>query len=289
MADPGTPLRLIIVSGLSGSGKSIAIHTLEDLGFYCVDNLPLGLLPQFAIEARNSKMRQNYAIGIDARNLSPSLSDFPDLLESLRQQQIECEVVFLDADDNTLIKRYSETRRRHPLGGRELPLAEAIGEERLRLDAIASCSHLRIDTSRTNIHQLRALVGKLIEDGSDQLTLLFESFGYKYGIPVDADFVFDLRCLPNPYWEPRLRELAGTDGAVGNYLEGHPQAIRMYNDLHAFLDYWIAHFAADNRRYLTVAFGCTGGQHRSVWMVERIAAAFHHSYRKVLTRHREIT
>ncbi len=282
-------MRFIIVSGLSGSGKSIAMHTLEDIGFYCVDNLPLALLDAFADEVRRTGDPQGrYAVGIDARNLTASLASFPHQLERLQQQGLAPELVFLDADDATLIKRFSETRRKHPLSHRDLPLAEAIRRERALIDPIASLSHLRIDSSRTHLHQLRDQVTELVGGQRSEMTLLFQSFGYKHGLPVDADYVFDLRCLPNPYWESELRGLSGREAAVDTFLQRHPIVTRMYNDLKTFLDHWIERFAADNRRYLTVALGCTGGQHRSVWMVERLAATFDSQPVRVLVRHREL-
>lgn len=285
-------MKLIIVSGLSGSGKSVALHVLEDLKYYCIDNLPIGMLPSLADEIVRSNQNTNqwFAVGIDARNLSGELVSFPDALQALTDAGIESEIFFLEADDVTLLKRFSETRRKHPLSDDEVPLNEAILQERHLLEPVSSRADLRIDTSMTNIHQLRDIIRNRVQSSSKtQLSIQFQSFGYKHGIPVDADFVFDIRCIPNPHWVNELRQLTGKDKAVADYLERHEDVHTMYEDIWQFIDKWIGCFEADNRSYMTVAVGCTGGHHRSVYMVERLANHFREKRNGILIRHRELT
>ncbi len=283
-------MKLIIVSGLSGSGKSVALHTLEDLGYYCIDNLPAGLLSALALELRlAAKPVEKIAIGIDARNLPQSLQQFNEILDQLKAQGISNEILFITCDPPTLIKRFSETRRRHPLSNENVSLAEAIDLERQLLEPIARRADLFIDTSQTTIHQLRDLVHQRVERREEsRLSLMFESFGFKHGIPSDADFVFDVRCLPNPHWQPELRALTGRDEAVAQYLDSEAQVTAMVENLTGFLDTWIPAFEADNRSYLTVAIGCTGGQHRSVYLAEKLARHFEGRYPNITTRHREL-
>lgn len=284
-------MRMIIVSGLSGSGKSIALQTLEDLHYYCVDNLPIGLLEPFAekILSRQDVLFGNTAVGIDARNFLNELKYFPDIVTTLRTQGLTVEIIFLHAADEILLKRYSETRRKHPLSLEGVPLLEAIRQERSLLEQIAAQANLNIDTSNTNIHELRKLVRSRLHDKTpDSISILFESFGYKNGIPADADFIFDVRCLPNPYWEPALRPLTGLDEEIIAFLWDQPEVMRMFEDLRGFLEGWIACFEKDNRNYLTVAIGCTGGQHRSVFMADKLAHHFRQNRRNVMTRHREL-
>ena len=283
-------MKLVIVSGLSGSGKSIVLHSLEDLGFYCIDNLPLSLLPSFAAQISASP-RRNYehaAVGIDARNLTEDFDSFPDVLAEIRGLGINCEILFLQADDSTLIKRFSETRRKHPLTRAGTSLAEAIRRERKLLSSLAVNADWCIDTSRTNVHQLRDLVRERMLKESRSMTLTFMSFGFKHGIPVDADFVFDVRCLPNPHWVPQLRSLTGLDQEVRQFLEQQPLVGEMYDDLKSFIQTWTPRFQADNRAYMTVAIGCTGGQHRSVYLAHRLAEYFEKTDLDVLLRHREL-
>ncbi len=284
-------MKLVIVSGLSGSGKSVALHTLEDLGYYCIDNLPAGLLGALVTELSNaSSPVARAAVGIDARNLTQSLADINATLEDLQSRQIDSEILYLSCETDTLLKRFSETRRRHPLTYDGLSLAEAIEREQQLLEPIAQCADLSIDTTQTTLHQLRDLIGeRLVRRGDNSLSLLFESFGYKHGIPVDADFVFDARCLPNPHWEPELRRLTGRDQAVCDFLQQEDSVEAMYASLRGFFEQWIPAFAADNRSYLTVAIGCTGGQHRSVYLTERLAAHFRQRYPGVAVRHRELS
>jgi len=284
-------MRLLIVSGTSGAGKSVALHALEDIGCYCIDNLPMGLLPAFAREmAGAARHYDTVAAGVDARNLTSSFTDFPNLLKELRAQGINYEVIFVDANDETLIKRFSETRRRHPLTDNEVPLEEAIIQERVMLQPVISNADMILDTTRTNVHQLRDMVQKRI-GGSDnpEMSVLFQSFGFKHGIPVEADFVFDVRCLPNPHWEPQLRALTGRDREVVDFLENHNEVQQMFEDIRNLLEKWLPRFAADKRSYMTIAIGCTGGQHRSVYFVERLSAWFRDRQHRVMTRHRELT
>jgi len=283
-------LKLVILSGLSGSGKSVALHTLEDLGYYCIDNLPTGLLSALALELKRAPHPiDNAAVGIDARNLPQGLQQFNKILDQLQTQGIQSEVLFLTCEAETLLKRYSETRRRHPLSNDQLSLAEAIESERDLLEPIAERADLFIDTSNSTIHQLRDLLHKRIKYRRKKgLSLLFESFGFKSGVPTDADFVFDARCLPNPHWQPGLRPLTGRDKEVIAYLEGEPQVEQMRSELCSFLERWIPAFEADGRSYLTIAIGCTGGQHRSVYLVERLLRHFQDRYPDVASRHREL-
>ncbi|MHB8747149.1 MAG: RNase adapter RapZ [Gammaproteobacteria bacterium] len=285
-------MKLIIVSGLSGSGKSITLHTLEDLNYYCIDNLPVDLLQAFARQMTDGgeQAYENAAVGIDARNRADALRRFPEILSAIKASGLTCELLYLQAEDDTLFKRYSETRRKHPLTGKDRPLAEAIRLERELLEPFAAHADLIFDSTRTNIHQLRALVRDRVEQRRDRtLSLLFLSFGYKHGIPPDADFVFDLRCLPNPHWEAALRPLTGLDENVIDFLQRQPKVVDMLEHLRSFLDSWIPCFEAENRSYMTVALGCTGGQHRSVYLVEMLAAYFRKTRDSVLIRHRELS
>lgn len=284
-------MHLVVVSGLSGSGKSVALHMLEDLGYYCVDNIPAGLLPMFIAHTvrSNEPSYQLTAIGVDARNQPADIASVPQLLAELKRSGLHCEVIFLRAEEESLLKRYSETRRRHPLSRENLGLAEAIGLERQLLEPIANAADLVIDTTRTSVHALRELIRQRIgERVPGRLSILFESFAYRHGLPGDADFVFDARTLPNPHWEPGLQRLTGRDPEVVEFLEKHAQVARMLEDITGFLEHWIPEFAAANRSYLTVAVGCTGGQHRSVYLVERLAAHFMRKYPSVLAKHQVV-
>ena len=284
-------MNMSIISGLSGSGKSVALHALEDMDYYCIDNLPVGLLEAFANEIREQTISdgRNVAVGIDARNHPDQLSNFPKIIASLRSQGIICNILFLQADDATLLKRFSETRRKHPLSGANTPLADAIKRERNLLGPITANADMFIDTSRTNVHQLRDLVMESLgKNQKSGFLMLLRSFGYKHGIPGDADFVFDARCLPNPHWQADLRNLTGKDSAVADYLENEEVARLYYQQLEDFLTSWVPHFQADNRSYLSIAIGCTGGQHRSVYLVERLARELKGQLCDIVTRHREL-
>jgi UPF0042 nucleotide-binding protein len=280
-------LRLIILSGLSGSGKSVALHVLEDLGYYCIDNLPAGLLISAVEEVRSaSGSSMHLAVGVDARNHAENLDVLPDLLRELRQQGIETDIIFLHASDETLLQRYRETRRRHPLAELGMQLRAAIDSERAILAEIELSADLIIDTSTTSIYELAETIRSRVdrrETGS--LSVLVESFGFKYGIPADADFVFDLRSLPNPYWTIKLRGFTGLDAEVQTFLDAQDAFGRMFDDIRDFLAHWVPHYHKASRGYMTIAIGCTGGQHRSVYMVEKLAAALRDIHDPVLTRH----
>ncbi len=287
-------MRLIIVSGLSGSGKTIAIQTLEDLGYYCIDNLPLQLLQPCALSlqtrAKTAGQEQALAVGIDARNFLDQLGEFSDSLTALREHSIEVTVLFLQASDEALLQRYNETRRKHPLALRDQPLMEAIRQERQLLGEIAVYADIIIDTSQTNLHELRERIRTLVHHSFHEgMILLFESFGFKNGNPIDADFVFDVRCLPNPHWDRKLRLLTGLDRPVCEFLESQPMVQEMLTAIGDFLDIWVPRFDTGNRSYMTVAIGCTGGQHRSVYIASRLAERFAQIRTHVMTRHREFS
>jgi UPF0042 nucleotide-binding protein len=284
-------MRLIIVSGLSGSGKSVALAMLEDLDYYCVDNIPAGLLPAFiAYTVRTSEVAYRLtAVGVDARNRPEDLADVPRLVAELRRSGIGCEMLFLRAENDTLLERFSETRRRHPLSRSGIGLKEALELEERLLAPVANAADLTIDTSRLSVHELRELVReRVVERPSGGPSLLFQSFAYRRGVPDDADFVFDARALPNPYWEPELRELNGRDDAVARFLAADAEATKFLEDTVAFLERWLPSLVRSNRSYLTVAVGCTGGQHRSVYLAERLAAHFDRRYGRPLIRHRDL-
>lgn len=284
-------MKLIVISGLSGAGKSIALNVLEDLGYYCVDNLPLGLLEAFASELAAAKPApERVAAVIDARNLSVAFDRFPDIMEAIQKQGVDCEVVFLEADDNAITKRFSETRRKHPLTAANVALHEAIRRERSLLEPVRDLADSYIDTSHTQYHELRERIRERVDRRPlETMSLQFLSFGYKYGIPLDADFVFDVRSLPNPYWEVELRQLNGRDTEVIAFLDSQPAVNDMLESLGEFLAQWIPAFERDNRAYLTIAIGCTGGNHRSVYVVERLAGQFREGRSGVLVRHRDVS
>ena len=285
-------MRLIIVSGLSGSGKSVVLNMLEDLGYYCIDNLPVKLADNVVANAKESGDQENQkiSIGIDARNRAEDLAGLPDLIGELKKSEIDCELIFTHADDGVLLNRYSETRRRHPLSDDMTGLREAIRIERKILAPVRSAADLVLDTSRTSVHQLREIVRNRVDQReTGRMSLLFQSFGYKHGIPGDADFVFDVRCLPNPYWEPALRELTGLEQDVIEFLESQESVGRMLGEIDRMLQNWVPEFVRENRNYLTIAIGCTGGKHRSVYICENLAGRFSAKYKNVLTRHNELT
>lgn len=284
-------MKLVIVSGLSGSGKSVALNMLEDLDYYCIDNMPLAVLESFVLDtaATGDSAYELMAVGVDARARSRDIAAFADCVARLREAGVHSETIFLRADNDIILKRFSETRRKHPLTSERVPLAEAIRAENALLAPIAQHADLVIDTSTTNMHQLRDLIRARVHGRGNVISLLLESFGYKHGVPGDADFVFDTRCLPNPHWEPGLRALTGQDRTVIDYLAAQPLVGEMCEDILTFLDRWISCFEADNRSYITVAVGCTGGQHRSVYLVERLAAHLRQRQLKVLVRHRELS
>ena len=283
--------RLIIVSGLSGSGKSIALHVLEDLGYYCIDNLPAALLQSTVDEVTSSDEQQfsMLAVGIDARNRRQDLEALPTLISEFRSRDIATDVLFLQADDEVLLKRYSESRRRHPLAEHGSALRAAIDAEREMLAEVTNSADLIIDTSQTSIYELADMIRERVDRrDTDTMSVLIESFGFKNGIPADADFVFDMRCLANPYWTVALRGLTGLDPEVREFLDAHESFIAMHDDILNFLKRWIPEYRDAHRGYLTVAIGCTGGQHRSVYMVDKLATSLGELEEPVSTRHNEV-
>ena len=284
-------MKLLIVSALSGSGKSIALDTLEDCGYYCIDNLPLNLLQEFInkVMFSDQKAYAKTAIGVDARNQYESLANFSESLKMIRDKGIDCEIIFMHAEESTLLKRYSETRRKHPLTDYNVPLKEALKIEKEMLTQIARHANVIIDTSRTHYHQLRELIREQIgERDVKHISLQFQSFGFKHGVPLDADFVFDARSLPNPYWIPELRALTGKDQPVSDFLRKEPLVEEFFQDVSSFLERWLPRFEAEGRSYLTVAIGCTGGQHRSVYVADLLVDHFRRPLVNVIVRHREL-
>lgn len=284
-------MKLVIVSGLSGSGKTVALRTLEDAGYFCIDNLPLGMLPDLIDNMVNTTLQpyDQVAIAIDARSGLESAERFNEIVSQLRKQLAECRVLFLSADTGRLLKRFSETRRKHPLSRQGLPLADAIQEEKKLLGNIHSGADIAIDSSELNVHELRqAINDRLVLNSSNEMGILIQSFGFKKGVPADTDFVFDVRCLPNPHWETSLKPLTGRDKAVVKYLESYPEVEAMFKSIHGFLKKWTPRFEKENRSYMTISIGCTGGQHRSVYLAERVAAALLEKREQVSIRHRDL-
>jgi UPF0042 nucleotide-binding protein len=285
-------LRLIIVSGLSGSGKTVALHVLEDLGYYCIDNLPAALLKSAVneVRSRDKGSARLLTVGIDARTRAKDLHSLPELLRELREQDVNTEIIFLHASDEILMQRYAESRRRHPLAEQGTELQAAIDSEREMLAEINDCADLIIDTSNISIYELADVIrGRVDRRKSDALSVLIQSFGFKYGIPADSDFVFDLRSLPNPYWTLELRGLTGLDKEVSDFLNQQPEFTAMFEDIFSFLDRWIPRYRKSRRGYLTVAIGCTGGQHRSVCMTEKLVSRLRAKHDPVLLRHNSLT
>lgn len=277
-------MQLIVISGLSGSGKSIALNVLEDSAYYCVDNLPAKLLDGL-VQFLAQEGYERVAVSIDVRS-GATLSDLPGHLSQLKERGIDVHLIFLDSKTETLVKRFSETRRRHPLADRDRTLPECIEHERELLGDIGDLGH-RIDTSELHPSVLRSWIKDILGTGEAGLRLLFQSFGFKHGIPLDADMVFDVRCLPNPHYDPELRPLTGRDAPVVAFLEANANAREMLADIRDYIEKWLPCFVRDNRAYITVAIGCTGGRHRSVYFAEALAAHFRAS-RNVLVRHREL-
>jgi UPF0042 nucleotide-binding protein len=284
-------VRLVIVSGLSGSGKSVALHVLEDLGFYCIDNIPVALLRSFVDEIvpRKDAAYENVGVGLDARGRAADIAEIPGLVQQLRADGLACEVIFLQADDKVLLSRFSDTRRKHPLSDKNTSLEEAIAKERELLGPIINTAELVIDTTGMTVYKLREQIRERVgERAAGTLSIMVESFGYKHGLPANADFVFDVRCLPNPYWEPLLRPLSGKDEAVCAFLDDQPLVQQMVDDIVEFLEQWIPRYQDFQRSYLTVAIGCTGGQHRSVYVAEAIAKRLSSKYGTIRTQHHEL-
>ena len=283
--------KLVVITGLSGSGKSIALDALEDAGFYCIDNLPVSLFHTFSDEilAETSPLYRRAAVGIDARNLANDLDQLGPRIEHLKNRGVPCEVIYLDAQNDILMQRFSETRRRHPLTDDDRSLESAINLERNFLRPLQNLAALTVDTTRTTLHQLRAMVRERVANRTEgELSILIQSFGFKHGIPRNADFVFDLRCLPNPHWHAQLRPLTGKDEAVAAFLREDPLVKRMFEQITSFLDEWIPCFEAEGRSYLTIGIGCTGGQHRSVYLTEQIAGFLNSAGQTALADHREL-
>tara|TARA_R110002167_G_scaffold144413_6_gene334695 strand:- start:20881 stop:21750 length:870 start_codon:yes stop_codon:yes gene_type:complete len=283
-------VKLLIISGRSGSGKSTALNMLEDHGYYCIDNLPASLLPALAQRVSDQSTELPLvAVSIDARNIPSDLTQVPEIIEQLKLKSLRTEIIYLDASSPTLIKRFSESRRKHPLTTEKIGLRQAINIETKLLEQIALLASLSIDTSSMSLHQLRDTIKtRVVERDDSGLALMFESFGYKYGVPIDADVVFDVRCLPNPYWEPDLRPLSGLDAPVQNWLSSQNTVESMYEDLCQYLLKWLPKFEENNRSYMTVAIGCTGGQHRSVYLSERLKRHFADKIKNVQVMHREL-
>ena len=286
-------VKLVIVSGLSGSGKTIALHTLEDAGYACVDNLPLSLLTAFVEASLQPSRRANEyaAIGIDIRGGVDELNDLHRQLTQLRQNTpgLQIHLLYLYAEPSVLLRRFSETRRPHPLTRKGLPLDEALSTEARLLAPLREVADMVIDTSHSNLHQLRALLLSRLLDGSpEKISLLLQSFGYKHGTPSDSDFIFDVRCLPNPHWHPHLRPLTGQDTEIIEFLSQQPEVHTMLEQLTALFNHWLPLFEREQRQFLCISIGCTGGQHRSVFMVERLAEALRAHYPNLVTRHREL-
>lgn len=282
--------RFIVVSGLSGAGKTEALHALEDAGFYCVDNLPTSFLAEFAqfVSRSSQPLYSKVAVGIDARNPDSDLQQLPQILELLRTNGFVVEVLFIEASEQALINRFNLTRRRHPLSTSSLPLRQAIARERALLEPLIARAELRIDTTHTHIHEFRALLNERVTRRSPgALAVQISSFGYKKGVPPDVDFIFDVRCLPNPHWDPALREMSGRDAPVREFLDTNPLAVELTGDIIGFLERWLPRFQQEDRSYLTIALGCTGGRHRSVYAAERIASHFRERWHIVLT-HRDL-
>ena len=283
-------MELVIISGRSGSGKSTALHQLEDEGYYCIDNLPVALLPSLVDEVSRDEFRhfQGAAVCIDARNAWKDLARFSDILKAL-PEAVNSRILFLDADNATLIKRFSETRRRHPLSSESLPLAEAIDRERELLEALASSASLVLDTSQMTIYELRdAIKQRLVGATAGEMSILIQSFGFKRGVPTDADLVFDVRMLPNPHWIKALRMKNGLDDEVAEFLESQPSTDELFTDIRHFLDRWLPHYADSSRSYMTIALGCTGGQHRSVYLANRLFQHYRQQFSHIHLRHREM-
>jgi UPF0042 nucleotide-binding protein len=283
-------VRLIIISGRSGSGKSTALHQLEDEGFYCIDNLPVSLLPALIEKTAEEEFNlfQGTAVCIDARNAWKDLKNFRVILGSL-PSSVETHVLFLDAQDSNLLQRFGETRRRHPLSTESIPLAEAISRERDLLEPISSSASLVLDTSQMTVYELRDVIKqRLLGASAGSMSILVQSFGYKRGVPADADLVFDVRMLPNPHWVKELRLKTGLDAEVRQFLEDQPMTTELYDDIRRYLDHWLPRYRGGNRSYMNIALGCTGGQHRSVYLANRLYQHFREQYPGIHVRHREL-
>ena len=285
-------MQLIVVSGLSGAGKSVGLRVFEDLGFYCIDNLPAHLLPHLLADADIAAggRYERLAVGIDARAATADIDAYPETIAAVKARGVSVTTLFLEADTDVILRRYSETRRAHPLGDSDTPLGEAIARERSVLGPIANIADVVLDTSHLNVHELReAIRYRLGPDRGARLRVLFRSFGFKYGVPDDVDYMFDVRCLPNPHWQPELKGLTGQDQAIADYLQQSPLCADMQQSIIEFLDRWLPEFEQQDRSYVTVGIGCTGGRHRSVYLTEQLADHYRDRYPEVLVRHSELT
>ena len=284
-------MKLIIVSGRSGSGKSTALHVLEDMGYYCIDNLPVGLILSLGRQSitSNDTRLTNIAISVDARNLQGGIEAFPLVCNKLKEMEIDVDVIYLDAKSETLLKRFHDTRRKHPLSSSTHSLTEAIETESKLLSQLAMNADLTIDTTKLTLYELRDLIKLRVSGKREQeLAILFQSFGFKNGVPSDADYVFDVRCLPNPHWDPSLRAFTGQDKKVVDFMDSQPEPKEMLNDIITFLNKWLPQFKSSNRSYMTIAIGCTGGHHRSVYISEKLGDHFKAQFDNVQIRHKEL-
>ncbi len=284
-------MKLVIVSGLSGSGKTVALRTLEDAGYYCIDNLPLGMLPELVDNMINTSPEPYdlVAVAIDARSGVGGSNRFEEIMQHIKNHSLQLKILFLIADTSRLLKRFSETRRKHPLSRNGLPLADAIQQEKKLLEDIHTNADLVIDSSNLNVHELRhVIIDQLLSQTTSEMGILIQSFGFKDGVPADTDFIFDVRCLPNPHWEKDLRPLSGRDQAVVKYLENYAEVGEMLESIYSFLTDWIPQFEKENRSYMTISIGCTGGKHRSVYLAERLSARLQQDRQNLSTRHRDM-
>ena len=281
-------ISLVIISGRSGSGKSTALNVLEDQGFYCIDNLPATLLPPLIERLLSQQTTSRICVSIDARNIATDLASFTNIINDIDCAQVNTNIIYLDSRNDILFTRFSETRRKHPLSDANTDLSAALVRETHLLEPIAEQADLSIDTSNLTIHQLRDLIRQRVVQAGQDFALLFQSFAFKHGVPVDSDFVFDVRCLPNPHWQAELRQMTGLDELVIDFLSHNQDVEEMLADIAEYLATWLPRFRDNNRSYLTVAIGCTGGQHRSVYMASRLAEMFSNDYANVQVRHREL-
>jgi UPF0042 nucleotide-binding protein len=284
-------MKLLIISGRSGSGKCTVLSVLEDVGYNCIDNLPVSLLPAMVAQIKLHKDddQRKFAIGVDVRTAWQDLDQLPCLIDDFRQSKTDCQMLFLDASDNIIIKRFSETRRRHPLSDDHTDLLGAIKQESTILSPVSQAADQVIDTSTLSLHELRDLIKKtVLSRGDKSMVVQFQSFGFKYGLPTDADLVFDVRCLPNPHWVPELRSMTGLDKGVATFLSAETEVRDMQADIEKYLERWLPSFIANNRSYITVAIGCTGGQHRSVYLAQNLYQIFTSRFNDVQIRHRQL-
>lgn len=289
MSEPADQQHVVIVSGLSGAGKSTALKALEDMGYHCIDNLPVPLLDSFAQLLNSESGRyQDVALGMDARAPAERLAQIPNFIGQLREAGVKCQLLYLDASDSELIRRFGKTRRSHPLAQGTGPLQSAIKAERATLKPLRQCADWTLDTSDTNVHQLAHETWKCIGPDTAGMTVVMQSFGFSHGIPDDIDFLFDLRSLPNPHWNEALRPLSGRDQAVAQWLQEEPSVDEMATDMSAFLQRWLPQLQSTHRSFVTIGLGCTGGQHRSVYMAERLAAELAETFPGMMIHHREL-